>query len=233
MNFNIKDMKKNFLKYRKIIWVSIFAIAMAYLESSIVVYLRRLYGIVDYTMGPPPFDPVLAPIEAGREFATMIMLIAVGWAVGKSTQDRIGYAFLIFGLWDIFYYFWLWVFIRWPKSLVETDILFLIPLPWWGPVIAPMLIALLMVIGGILAVRCEDEGRIIVFSRLDWICSISGIVLLLYSFMRDAVKALPAGVEEISQLRPTPFNWGIYIIGYILLSYGILHVILDARPKEI
>jgi len=72
-----------------------------------------------------------------------------------------------------------------------------------------------------------------VFSRLDWICSISGIVLLLYSFMRDAVKALPAGVEEISQLRPTPFNWGIYIIGYILLSYGILHVILDARPKEI
>jgi len=68
---------------KKLWWVGLFAIAMAYVESTTVVYLRRIYGISDLILDIPPFDPALAPIEVGRELATLVMLLAVGWAFGK------------------------------------------------------------------------------------------------------------------------------------------------------
>lgn len=151
-----------------------FAIAMAYVESATVVYIRRMYGISDLLLDIPPFDPVIAPIEVGRELAMLVMLLAVSWAVGKSLQARLSYTFIIFGVWDIFYYIWLRLFIGWPNSLIETDFLFLIPLPWWGPVIAAVVIACLMVVGGILAVISEDKGRKIRFSAFDWTTLIAG-----------------------------------------------------------
>lgn len=217
--------------FRKIIWIAIFALAMAYLESAVVVYLRHLYGITDYTLGIPYFNDDIAIIEIGREIATLAMIMAVGWAVGKSFQDRLGYAFLVFGIWDIFYYFWLWVFVKWPSSLFETDLLFLIPLPWWGPVIAPILIASLMVIGGVYAVYYQEKGTKIRFFMLEWALFISGIVLLLYTFMEDAVAILPANVETLSQLRPSSFNWGIYILGFLFLSSCLYHSIISTRDK--
>jgi len=200
-----------------------FAIAMAYVESATVVYLRRIYGISDFLLDIPPFDPVIAPIEVGRELATLVMLMAVGWAVGKSLQTRLSYTFIIFGVWDIFYYIWLRVFIGWPNSLFETDLLFLIPLPWWGPIIAPVLIACLMVVGGILAVISEDKGRKIRLSAFDWTALIAGVLILLYSFMGNALAILPADVETLAQLRPTSFNWLIYILGLVLAGYAVLH----------
>jgi len=218
---------------KKIISVGLFGIAMAYLETAVVVYLRRMYGITDFSLGGPTFDPFVGAIEVGREFATLIMLLTVGWAAGKSLQDRIGYSLMIFGVWDIFYYIWLWVLIRWPKSFLETDLLFLIPLPWWGPVIAPMLIALLMVIGGISAVLLENKGCRIQFSAVDWVAIVLGIIILLYSFMRDAIKTLPADAETLSKLRPSAFNWWIYIPGLVLLGYGVMHVIGKSRLRNI
>ena len=125
----------------KTFWVAIFSIAMANLEAAVVVYLRRMYGIHDLMLQIPPFDPQMAAIELGRELATLIMLLSVGWIAGRKLQSRLGFSFLTFGLWDIFYYIWLCIFIGWPQSLLETDILFLLPLPWWGPVLSPVLIA--------------------------------------------------------------------------------------------
>ncbi len=217
---------------KKIWWVGLFAIAMAYLESAVVVYIRRIYGINDLLIDILPFDPVLAPIEIGRELATLIMLLAVGWAVGKSLQSRLSYTFIIFGVWDIFYYIWLRVFIDWPNSLFSPDILFLIPLPWWGPVIAPVLIACLMVVGGILVVISEDKGRKIRFSVFGWMTLIAGELILLYSFMEDALSILPADVETLAQLRPTSFNWPIYILGLVLAGYAVLHATWPDNQKQ-
>lgn len=209
-----------------------FAIAMAYVESTTVVYIRRIYGISDLLLDIPPFDPVLAPIEIGRELATLVMLLSVGWAVGKTLQSRISFAFFIFGIWDIFYYIWLRVFIGWPNSLFSPDILFLIPLPWWGPIIAPVLIACLMVAGGILVVISEDKGRKIRFSVFDWITLIAGVLILLYSFMKDALAIMPADVETLAQLRPTSFNWPIYIIGLVIAGYAVLHATWPHNQKQ-
>ena len=208
---------------KKLWWIGLFAIALAYVESTVVVYIRRIFDINDLLLNIPPFDPVIAPIEVGRELATLVILLAVGWAVGKSLQTRLSYTFFIFGIWDIFYYFWLRVLIGGPNSLIETDLFFLIPLPWWGPVAAPVLIACLMVVGGILAVIGEDKGYSIRLSVVDWTTLFLGVLIILYSFMEDALSVLPADKETLTQLRPTTFNWPIYILGLVLLGYVVLH----------
>lgn len=225
-------MKYKMQQYRKIIWVVVFAIAMAYLESAVVVYLRNLYGITDYALGIPPFNDAISIIEIGREIATLVMIMAVGWATGKSFQDRLGYAFLIFGIWDIFYYFWLWIFVKWPSSLFDTDLLFLIPLPWWGPVAAPVMIALLMIISGILAILYEDKNLKLSLS-MSWLSiAILSILILLYSFLRDALAILPAELKAISYIQPSPFNWVIYLTGYLMLCIDLFYVFRNAKQVK-
>ncbi len=226
-------MKSKSQQFRKIIWVMIFAIAMAYLESAIVVYLRRLYGITDYTLGIPPFDEAIAIIEIGRELATLAMIIAVGWVVGKSFQDRLGYAILVFGIWDIFYYFWLWIFVKWPSSLFETDLLFLIPLPWWGPVAAPVMIALLMIICGCLAIVYEENNRKLRLSRSWLVIAFSGLFIILFSFMRDALTMLPVGFERLSAIQPSSFKWEIYIFGLMILCIVMLNLFINAEKLPV
>ena len=63
------------------------------------------------------------------------------WVAATTLPGRVGAFALAMGVWDIFYYVFLWVFTGWPASIVDPDVLFLIPLPWWGPVISPTLIA--------------------------------------------------------------------------------------------
>lgn len=207
---------------KKLLWVGLFAVAFAYVEATIVVYLRQMYGIHDLLRDIPAFDPKIAFVEVGREFSTLLMLLAVGWAAGRSLQTRLGFAFFAFGLWDIFYYIWLKLFINWPESLLAPDILFLLPLPWWGPVIGPVLIAVLMVIGGSLAVITADRDYTVRFSIYEGITLFGGILVMLYSFMENSLAALPADAETLSQLRPSTFNWPLYLFGLIVAGYVVL-----------
>lgn len=215
------------MQSKKLWWISLYAIAMAYLEAAVVVYLRRLYGISDLMIHIPPFDAQLAVVELGRELATLVMLLAVGWVAGKNLKTRLSFAFFIFGLWDIFYYIWLRVLIHWPQSLLDTDLLFLIPLPWWGPVISPVLIALLMMLGGTLVILADDHGREVKWMLVDWLALIVGIFLMLYVFMEDALGILPASPQMLSQVQLTHFNWQLYLLGLALASFAILRL---AKP---
>lgn len=201
---------------KQILWVTLFAIAMAYLESAVVVYLRRVYGIGDLILQVPPFDSQIAAIELGRELATLMMLLSVGWIAASRLQSRIGFAVISFGVWDVFYYVWLRVMLGWPQSLFDPDLLFLIPLPWWGPVLSPVLIALLMVAGGVVAV-IKDHQAIELHPRgYEWLCLILGVLIMLYAFMADALRALPADAATLSLLRPSPFLWQVYLPGLAL-----------------
>jgi hypothetical protein len=129
---------------RKWFVVFIYAAAMAWVESSVVVYLRTMLGrIIPYQPNPLPNFVGLGQIEASREAATLLMLPAVGWLAGRTRASKIAYAALAFGIWDIYYYIYLIPLSGWPRSLFDWDIQFLLPLPWWGPVLAPMLIAAL------------------------------------------------------------------------------------------
>lgn len=207
---------------QKLWWVGLYAIAMAYIESAVVVYLRRLYGINDLVRDVLAMDPTIAAIEIGREAATLLMLLAVGWIAGRSRRARLGFAFFTFGVWDIFYYVWLRVFIGWPGSILDPDILFLIPLPWWGPVLAPVLIAALMVAGGALTVIHDDRGQRVAFRLVEWASLGLGSLTALYAFMADALAALPADAETLNQLRPTAFMWPVYLAGLALMAWPVV-----------
>lgn len=203
----------------KTLWtIGLFAIAMAYFESAAVFYIRRLYGISDLTFSNPYVDPQVGVIEVGRELATLVMLLTVGLVAGKKFQSRLGYILLTFGLWDIFYYVWLKVFIGWPRSFMDTDLLFLIPLPWWGPVYAPILISILLIVLGTYSVVKEEKGISNHAGVFDWMILSAGMLLMLYAFMADALKALPASIKTLGFLVPGPFHWPVFTIGFGLAA---------------
>lgn len=83
---------------KRILWVGLFAIAMAFLEAAVVVCLRRLYGITDPILTVPPFDSQIVRIELGRELATLFMLLSLGWIAGQKLQSRLGFTLVAFGI---------------------------------------------------------------------------------------------------------------------------------------
>jgi len=184
----------------KIIWICVFSIAMAYLEAAIVVYLRRLFGITDLVLQVPPFDQQIAAIELGRELATLIMLMAIGLIAGHNFQSRLSFTLIAFGVWDIFYYLWLKVFIGWTKSFLDPDLLFLILLPWWGSVCFPVFISILMITEGEAVLWKTEKEVPIHFPLSFWIPLILGILLMPYSFMVDAIHILPASTNVLNDL---------------------------------
>ena len=209
------------MQARRLVYVAIFAVAMAYLEAAVVVYLRRIYGITDLIRDVAAYDPSLAAIEAGREAATLAMLLALGLAAGRSAQARLGFSLFAFGAWDILYYAWLRVLIGWPRTLLDPDLLFLIPLPWWGPVLSPVLIALLSIAAGWTMVARDDLGIRLRPGPGGWIALTAGTLAALYAFMADSLKALPAGPEALSRLKPGPFPWAAYSAGLLLMAFAL------------
>jgi hypothetical protein len=88
----------------------------------------------------------IAIVEFWREVATIVMLIGIGYLSGKNFAQRFAYFMLSFAIWDVFYYVFLYLTIGWPLTIADWDILFLIPMPWIGPVWAPCLISFLLMI---------------------------------------------------------------------------------------
>ena len=145
--------------------VTIFAIAMAYMESATVVYLRTIFHITGdlLTFSPNPHSvwlsltyftllktdallkvlpqPRIAATEVAREAATIVMLLCLGWLAGHSVKTRAAYFIYAFGVWDIAYYGFLYALIGWPTSLKSLDVLFLIPSPWVAPALVPTAIS--------------------------------------------------------------------------------------------
>src|SRR4029450_4337358 len=153
--------------------------------------------------------------ELWREAATLVMIAAVGVLAGRTWRRRAGYAALVFGVWDIFYYVFLRLMTGWPRTLLDWDILFLLPLPWWGPVLAPISIALLMIVWGTLATQSRDEAT---DARWTWALACGGIVLALAVFMVDTWRALPDGRDAVLQVLPTTFNWPLFWMALLMMA---------------
>jgi len=213
------------LRNKNLILVGIFAVAMAYLESAVVVYLREMYGIKDLLRDTPLLADPYTVIEVGREAATLVMLIIIGIISGNTWQKRIAYSIFAFAIWDIFYYIWLFLFIQWPKSLFEWDILFLIPLPWWGPVITPIIISFLLILISYLVI-IDTKFKIISF---DWIIFSLAIIMILFTFMEDSIKTILSGGRNINEVRPTDFNWILFLIAYISMIITSIKVFYSGR----
>jgi hypothetical protein len=203
-------------------WVIViaFAIAMAWVESASVYYIRALVDRIEpYQSNPLPINGALGYVELWREASTLVMLATLGVLAGRTWHHRAGYAALAFGTWDIFYYVFLRVMTGWPRTLLDWDILFLLPLPWWGPVLAPVSIALVMILWGTLVTQKGGATE----ARWTWALGWVGIALALGVFMIDAWRALPHGREAVMQVLPTTFNWPLFLVALLLMASPALH----------
>lgn len=156
-------------KNRKEIWkiitaLSAYAIAMALLESAVIVYLRELYYPSGFFIRSAE-DLAIIPykvlrIELLREAATIIMLAAVGYLAFQRVKERFLAFIFAFSIWDIFYYLFLYIFLAWPPSFAALDIYFLIPWPWIGPVWFPLIIfSILAIISLYLLLKNNTKNR--------------------------------------------------------------------------
>jgi hypothetical protein len=206
-----------------------FAIAMAWVEAASVFYIRALVDRIEpYQPNPLPVNGPLGNVELWREAATLVMLAAVGMLSARTWRRRAGYAALAFGAWDIFYYVFLRLISGWPRSLFDWDILFLLPLPWWGPVLAPVSIALVMVLWGTLTTQSGDDAAGVPLTRWTrwvWALACAGALLALGVFMADAWRALPDGRDAILQVLPAKFNWSLFLIALLLMASPVLQLL--------
>ena len=164
--------KRRLLNWRRLIALAIFAGAFGFAESAVVVYLRAAVGLLpgykgtlsDLQHSPEgyhqeqslsQFPQSLLTIELYREAATMIMLVSVALLAASTISARWAAFLWIFALWDIAYYAGLWATVRWPASLADLDVLFLIPVPWVAQVWFPLLVSALTV----LAIALSSSGQ--------------------------------------------------------------------------
>lgn len=215
------------------ITVAFFAIAFAWVEAAIVFYLRTMVDRLEpYQPSPLPLLGGIAWVEVVREAATLIMLATVGIIAGKNRASRTGYALLAFGIWDIFYYVFLVPMTGWPNSLLDWDILFLIPLPWWGPVLAPTLIAALMITWGTLVTQTPRLQPCAFANRRVLAVAGLGILLALYVFMADAIRVAPQGETALRELLPERFNWPLFILALGLMATPVAQLLAQLRKQQ-
>ncbi len=201
--------------------VGAFSISMAFVEAAVVVYLRLQYYPEGFSFPLIEVPTHIGLIEVIREVATIIMLVSVSWLAGRRLLERFAYFAFAFGVWDIFYYIFLKVTLNWPASILTEDVLFLIPLPWVGPVLAPVIVSLCLVGGGLIILLRERAGRPVTIGPLQWIVSVIGGMLVLASFMTDPGIAF-------QQRLPGSFNWPLFASG---VCAGIAGFVWAARSS--
>lgn len=203
-------------------WLVTYAVAMAYVESAVVVYLRTIYYPRGFAFPLAPLPPGMVAIEIGREAATLVMLLGVAMLAGRERWERFLAFCVSFGVWDLFYYVWLWLLLGWPPSLFTWDVLFLIPVPWTGPVVAPVIVSVLLVVGGLLLWRKGARGEPVRFPIPLRILALAGALLVLGSFVLDFRIVM-------SQMEPPRFRWALFGTG---VSLGVAALVLAVRERS-
>jgi len=193
----------------------------------VVVYLRTLSEPIRAAAGLPltelfPLTKVshlgphlrIVKIELVREGATLAMLAAVAGVAARNFRTWLAAFALCFGAWDLAFYASLRAVIGWPASLATWDILFLLPVPWVGPVLAPAIVALSLVLGGIVGLLREPP-------RVDWIAwtlLCGGGVVIFVSFIWDWRNVVDGGI-------PRDFPWLVFAAGELAGVAGMVRAI--------
>lgn len=215
----------------------LFGVSFGYVEAAVVVYLRSIYDPLRARVHPGrqpnelfplistqelaaagPENPRRLAIEIGREAATMAMLAGFALAVGNNLYEWIAAFAIAFGIWDISFYAFLRLMIHWPQSLSTWDLLFLIPLPWVGPVWAPMLVASTMIVCGLISLSLGGvRGR-----PVHWLGILAGAVVIVLAFVWDFHNTTTGGLPKV-------FNWPLLAAGEAI---GLTAFLAAASHRE-
>ncbi len=221
----IPDSEKRGRHLGMLVPLVIFAITMAYLESAVVVYLREAFYPGGFDFPLKEAEPWIFIVEVGRELATLLMLGAVAWVAGAPGWGRFACFAFLFGAWDIWYYIWLKLFLNWPESLLTWDVLFLIPVVWIGPVLAPVLISLLLILGSLRAMQLLDRGATIRIDSRDWTLATAGALAVIYSFTEDILSIIiGGGLQAVFTFVPQSFGWPLFLLGFALMAFTAVRI---------
>lgn len=213
---------------KTLFWVTFFSIAMGFLESAVVIYLRKMYYPHGFSFPLQAMPNDIAIVEIWREAATIIMLLAVGILAGRKPSEKFAWFIIAFSIWDIFYYIFLFVFISWPESLFTWDILFLIPVPWVGPVITPVIIAITLILFGLSIIYHSGKGRNVALSLKEKLLLTTGSVVAIFSFTKDYmtqkgdilfsnIRGGQSLFTDLASYVPQHFDWLTFSFGEVLL----------------
>jgi hypothetical protein len=222
----------------------VFGVAFGFVEAAVVVDLRAHYEPLHRRLFPDrPADdlfpmlrveqlraagPVymrLMAVELAREAATIAMLAAVALGVARNAREWLAAFAMAFGAWDLAFYGSLKLLLDWPRSLWTWDLLFLLPVPWVGPVLAPGLVAATMVAAGAVVIGREAMGRPVRIGLGGWAAIVGGGLILVAAFCWDFRNTMAGGL-------PNPFHWPLFALGEGVGLAGFLHALTrgSARP---
>lgn len=210
----------------------LFGVSFGYVEAAVVTYSGALYEPLRQRFYPnhPPSDvfPLLTErqlkeagpeqlrllkTELAREAATLVMLGAVAVGVGRNGMQTLAGFLITFGTWDISFYAFLKLLHGWPASLLTWDLLFLLPVPWAAPVLAPVLVSLSMIGAGLALL-----GRRVRLGLFHWLGLLTAGVVLVMVFTWDFRNIAGGGL-------PRSFNWPLFALGEAIALATFLHAL--------
>ncbi len=224
--------------------LTIFSIAMGYMEGAVVVYLREIFYPDGFDFPLQPITSHIVVTEILREAATIIMLLTIAILTGRTRTERFGFFIFCFAVWDITYYIVLYLLLGWPESLLTWDILFLIPVTWVGPVIGPVINSISMIVLALLISHFTSKDPGTVISRTAWWLLIVGSIVMIVSYTEDYVNFMlmefslveifiPSDTDALmdfaSAYIPESFAWWIFCLGQALILGGIIHLYLKNK----
>jgi hypothetical protein len=231
-------------------WLAVFGIAMGILEAIVVVYLRELYFPGGFRFPLKVLPEQMLRTEVFREICTIVMLAAVAALCARTFVLRFSLFLFTFGVWDIFYYVFLKILLDWPESLFTWDVLFLMPVTWLGPVLAPLICSVTMITFGLTIIFLHDHRRMIVrFGKLSCLLLSTGAAMIFLSFTWDYTSFLMSrgfragnytALQAIAVVyTPTTYHWGIFLFGEALVLASVMtlyrHTVASANntgPKK-
>jgi hypothetical protein len=222
---------------RTVFGLFLFGISFGYIEAAVVIYLRALYEPLRQSLTPgrapgdlfplvdrgrmvaeAPETARLLNVEVIREAATIVMLAAAAMLVAGERSLWLPAFSIAFGVWDLSFYLFLKLWIHWPASLLTWDLLFLLPVPWAAPVLAPVIVSMTIAGCGLTAL-----WRPVVIQSRHWIGLILGGALLMLSFTWDFRYFLEGN-------PPRPFAWWLFLTGELLSLGTFLRAVFSRNP---
>ena len=233
----------------KTTWVLCFTIAMGYLEAAVVVYLRALYYPEGFLFPLKEMSQTLAVTELYRELATLVMIFTVGVLAAEHWLHRFAWFLVVFSTWDIAYYVFLKLLLNWPASWFTTDILFLLPSIWTGPVIAPVINSLTMLLLAFVILYVGHEQKhMLKLPAFAWMLLVAGTVFVLVAYMKDFLlyaqqyrhnhpeTDLDSGamlMKLSASFIPRNFDWALFFSGVLMHLAAIAFIVIRRMKKRL
>jgi len=222
--------------------VTIFSIAMGFMETAVVIYIREIYYPAGFNFPIVPVSRLILVTELSRELATIVMLMSVGFLSGRNFKERFAFFLFSFAVWDLTYYLFLKLVINWPASLLTWDLLFLIPIPWAGPVLAPCIISLNMIFLAFIIIYLQEKNYKVIFKWYDWMLMLFYSLLIISTFTIGYLNLILTTGESIAELQvsekimqfvPFYYNWYVFSAAQLILMSDYYLIIKRSRMKKV